>query len=317
MDTTDTPLRPAAWPADDTTIVTDGGLETWLMFHRGIDLPAFAAYPLASDEAGRRLLVDYYRRYLSIAADTRSAVLLETPTWRANPDWGRELGHDPETLETMLTAAVRVVLDLRGEWVGPQPLLVSGAVGPRGDGYVADTAMTVDEAAGYHSFQVERMTADGVDLVTALTIGDVAEAAGFALAARRAGVPSVVSFTVETDGRLPSGTLLGEAIDRTDELTDGAPMHYMVNCAHPTHFASLLDGSPSWTDRIGGVRANASMRSHAELDEMDHLDEGDAADLAERYQGLLRNLPAARVLGGCCGTDERHVGAIVQACRVG
>lgn len=293
-------------------VITDAGLETWLVFHRGVDLPAFAAYPLVATGEGRALLLEYYRSYAEIARTTGTGVLLEAPTWRANPDWAATLGHDLDALGGLLDEAVAVVALVRDEWTAPAPFRIGGCVGPRGDGYVVDTAMSVDAAAEYHAFQVERMAAAGVDQVSALTMGYVAEAAGIAEAAREAGVPVMVSFTVETDGRLPSGQQLDEAIEETDELTGGYPEHYMLNCAHPTHFEHVLDGG-AWTQRIGGLRANASTLSHAELDEMETLDDGDPDDLAARYLALRPALPALRVLGGCCGTDDRHVAAIARA----
>ena len=312
MTLTDRPA-PSRWPSIDTTVVTDGGLETWLLFHRGIDLPAFAAYPLLDSEEGRAVLTEYYARYAEIAAGVGAAVVLEAPTWRANPDWAATLGHGRDELGRYLDDAIALVAEVGRRWGGAQPFLVSGTVGPRGDGYRVDTAMTADESAEYHAFQIGRMAAAGADVITAMTMGYVGEAAGVALAAAAAGVPVVLSFTVETDGRLPSGMALGEAIAETDEITGGAPLHYMVNCAHPTHFAHVLDTSAPWTSRVGGIRANASTLSHAELDEMVELDDGDPTDLAARYVDLRAALPSLQVIGGCCGTDDRHVAAIAAA----
>jgi homocysteine S-methyltransferase len=301
------------WPAAGTTVITDAGLETWLVFQRGIDLPSFAAYPLAGTSTGRALLTEYLRHYTAIAASVGAAIELDAPTWRATPSWAAVLGHDLETLGGLIDQCVDVVQQVRAEWRGDQPFLVGGLVGPRGDGYRVDTSMTPDEAAEYHSFQVDRLAAAGVDVVSALTMGYVGEAAGVALAARAAGVPCVVSFTVETDGRLPSGLSLGEAIVATDAATDSAPLHYMINCAHPTHFDHVLDAAAPWAQRIGGIRANASALSHAELDEMTELDDGDPADLASRYVTLRSLLPNLSLVGGCCGTDHRHVAAIATA----
>lgn len=298
----------------DRTLITDAGLETWLVFQKGVDLPAFAAYPLVATEEGRALLTEYYRSYAAIAAFVGAGVILEAATWRANPDWAAVLGHRPEELAVFIRAAVGVVSDLRPEWTSPAPFLVGGTVGPRGDGYRVDTSMSAEEAADYHAFQIGHMALAGIDQVSAVTMGYVGEAAGVALAAQRVGLPSVISFTVETDGRLPSGQPLAEAIAETDELTGRGPAHYMINCAHPTHFDHVLDGG-DWVQRIGGLRANASALSHAELDVMEELDDGDPADLAARYVGLRPALPGLRVLGGCCGTDHRHVGAIAAAWR--
>ena len=306
---------PTPFPSPDTLVVTDAGLETWLVFDRGVDLPAFAAYPLAASAEGRALLTEYYEHYIAIASDVGAACLLEAPTWRANPDWAATLGHDRAQLADFIAAAVAVPDALRSGWTSAAPFLVGGVVGPRGDGYVIDRAMTPEAAAEYHAFQIECFASTPVDVVTAMTIGYVDEAIGIVLAARRQGLPVVISFTVETDGRLPSGMSLGEAIETTDAATDGYATHYMLNCAHPAHFDAVLDPAADWISRLRGLRANASMLSHAELDEMEALDAGDPADLAARYAALTATLPALQVVGGCCGTDQRHVEAIAQAVR--
>lgn len=299
------------WP-DDGLVVTDAGLETWLLYQRGVDLPAFAAYPLLDTEEGRALLQEYYTPFLTLAAAVGAGIDLETPTWRANPDWAATLGHGTDELALRLRDAVDFVAGFRSRWTGDQPFLVGGTIGPRGDGYVVGAVADPGDAERYHSFQVEHLADAGVDLITAMTIGDVGEAIGIARAARATGVPAVISFTVETDGRLPTGVTLGEAIARTDDATDGSPLHYMVNCAHPEHFADLFDGS-HWTVRLRGVRANASTLSHAELDVMEELDRGDVDALAAQYAVLHARLPRLQVVGGCCGTDHQHVAAMAAA----
>ena len=303
------------WPSSEPFVVTDGGLETWLLFQQGVDLPAFAAYPLTATEEGMRLLTEYYQHYAAIAHAVRASIVLETPTWRANPEWAATLGHDLAALSGFIAASIDLLDGVRNTWPGPGSFLIGGAVGPRGDGYRIDTMMTAEAAMAYHSFQIECMAEHGVDVITGMTIGYVEEAIGIVRAAQAAGVPVVISFTLETDGRLPSGMSLREAIEVTDAATNAGAQHFMINCAHPTHFADLFDGPTAWVSRIVGLRANASRLSHAELDEMVELDEGDPADLAARYVALRSVLPALQVLGGCCGTDHRHVGAIAQAWR--
>jgi S-methylmethionine-dependent homocysteine/selenocysteine methylase len=302
-------------PTTDTLVITDAGLETWLMFEHGIELPAFAAYPLAGDPDGRTLLTHYYEGVADIAERAGAAVLLETPTWRANPDWAALLGHDRVALAELIRQSVDVVAEVRSRR-GATPVLIGGAVGPRGDGYRVDALMDRTEAARYHRFQIDVMAETPVDTVTAFTIGYTAEAVGIAAAARAAGVPVVIGFTVETDGALPSGEKLGDAIDATDAATDGYPTHYMINCAHPTHFDQAVSGGEPWTARIGAIRANASMMSHAELDEATVLDDGDPDDLADRCSALRSVLPSLHVVGGCCGTDHRHVAALASAFRL-
>jgi homocysteine S-methyltransferase len=271
--------------------VTDGGLETDLIFHHGLDLPEFAAFPLVEEERGRALLRDYYDGYAVVAAAAGVGLLLEAPTWRANPDWGARVGYD---------AADQGIAEVR----------VGGLVGPRGDGYVAGEDADPDEAADYHATQAASFAAAGADLVTALTLTGPGEAIGFVRAVRAAGLPAAVGFTVETDGRLPDGTTLRDAIARVDAAA--APDYYVVNCAHPTHVAPALDtggasdapDDTAWLGRIEGLRPNASRMSHAELDE------GDPAELASGVDRLRERLPNLRVVGGCCGTDSRHVAAL-------
>jgi homocysteine S-methyltransferase len=292
--------------------LTDGGLETSLIFHQGIDLPLFAAFPLAQNDEGRAALRAYWEPYLALASETATPFVVDTVTWRANPDWATQLGYGRVALrEANVTAAA-----FAGELAlaaGSERASVTGVVGPRGDGYVVGDAMTADRAAEYHSAQVEALTEGGVDQVAGMTLTYPEEAIGLVQAAQAVGVPSLVSFTVETDGRLPSGHTLREAIDLVDERTGQGPVGYLVNCAHPTHFVdALVEGD--WLRRITGVRANASTMSHAELDAADQLDGGDPEDLADRYNDLLGRLPALELLGGCCGTDHRHLAAIAGRC---
>ncbi|GAB3015809.1 homocysteine S-methyltransferase [Nocardioides flavus (ex Wang et al. 2016)] len=297
-------------PATANGWVTDGGLETDLIFHRGIDLPDFASFPLLDDAEGRAVLEDYYRAYAGVAARAGAGLLLETPTWRANADWGARLGYDPEALRRINREAVAHLRALAHE-LGDRVVttLVVGAMGPRGDGYRAGEH-DAEHYADYHRPQLEAFAEEGADLATAYTLSTVAEAVGVVRAAQDVDLPVAVSFTVETDGRLPDGTALGEAVERLDELTAAAAAHLLVNCAHPDHVAAGVDVAAPWTGRIAGLRVNSSRLSHAELDEAEQLDEGDLADLRETTRRLASDLPAVRIVGGCCGTDARHVAAM-------
>lgn len=294
-------------------LLTDGGLETWLIFHRDVDLPDFAAYPLLESEEGRQLLRDYFDPYLATAAAAGCGFVIGTPTWRTSADWGARLGHDTDALDRLNRLGVEEAVIVRDAAGLDAPVVISGCIGPRGDGYVVETLMTPDEAREYHGAQVASFAATEADLVTAMTITSVEEATGLVLAARDHGMPIVLSFTVETDGRLPSGASLAEAITAVDAATDAYAAYFMVNCAHPTHFDGVLDPEAPWTRRVRAVRANASMRSHAELDDAPDLDEGDPADLATRTRALRDALPWLTVFGGCCGTDERHLDAMARA----
>jgi homocysteine S-methyltransferase len=290
--------------------VTGGGLETDLIFNRGIDLPEFAAFVLIDDEAGVRQMMDYYDGYFAIARERAAGLMLETPTWRANRDWGERLGWDRARLADANRRWIDVIAGLREQWAGSGvPIVLDGHVGPRGDGYVPGAQMSADEAADYHGEQIATLRESGAEMVTTLTVNYVDEAVGIARAAAAEGLASVISFTVETDGRLPTGQPLAEAIDQVDSETGGAPAYFMVNCAHPTHFENDL-GDEVTRERVRGVRANASKMSHAELDQAEELDPGDPQELAGDYSRLRDRLPNLNVLGGCCGTDHRHVAAI-------
>ncbi len=293
-------------PPGDDLMLTDGGLETVLVFEHGLDLPAFAAFPLLDQPGGRDLLTKYHHDYLEIAASHDLGYVLETPTWRANRDWGAQLGYAPDELRRVLHDSVELVAGLRG----PRDV-VSGCMGPRGDGYVPGVAMRPDEAADYHRPQVKEFAESGADLVSAFTLSYVDEAIGIAAAAAEIGIPAVIGWTVETDGRLASGPTLQDAIAAVDASTAGSVAWFMVNCAHPDHVALGLDDG-AWTARIGALRANASRLSHAELDEAEQLDAGDPDELAAGYASLRAGMPGLRVVGGCCGTDARHVAAIAR-----
>jgi homocysteine S-methyltransferase len=296
------------------TCVTDGGLETVLVFHRGIDLPCFASFPLVETGDGIRELRTYFEPYATLARERGVGLVVDTPTWRANPDWGAKLGYDADGLAAANRKAAVVLADFRAEHETPEtPIVVSGAIGPRDDAYRPGALMSAAEAERYHSAQIETLSDTETDMIAGLTLTYPEEAIGIVRAAQRADMPVVVSFTVETDGRLPGGTKLGEAISRVDDETDGAAAYFMVNCAHPTHFSGEFDDGGDWTRRVGGLQANASRKSHAELDEAEELDEGDPAELADEYRRLRPRLPAANVVGGCCGTDHRHVAAIADA----
>ncbi len=303
---------PAGWRLPETAKgwVTDGGLETDLIFHRGLDLPDFASFPLLDDQDGRAALDDYYRGYADVAAQAGAGLLLETPTWRANTDWGARLGYDADALHRVNRDAVAYLRGLAGEVAdGVEQVLVVGAVGPRGDGYLAGD-LDADRYADYHRPQLAAFLDGGADLATAYTLTTVAEAVGIVRAGMDVALPVAISFTVETDGRLPDGTPLGDAIEQLDAATDSGAAHLMVNCAHPDHVGLGLDAAAPWAGRIAGLRVNSSRLSHAELDEAEELDEGDLPDLAARTRALAGSLPSVRILGGCCGTDVRHIAAM-------
>ena len=298
---------------DGGLFLTDGGIETTLIFHQGLELPLFAAFDLLKDEEGTEALRRYYAPYAESARERGLGLVLESPTWRASPGWAEQLGYSLDQLDALNRKAIGLMEELRAEYQGDAPIVISGCVGPEGDGYAPETMLSADEAERYHSTQIGTFADTAADMVTAITMTYAEEATGVTRAAAAVGLPVAISFTLETDGRLPSGQALGGAIQEVDDSTDGGPAYYMINCAHPTHFDDAIAGGEPWLERIGGLRTNASTKSHAELDEAEELDEGDPADLAARHAALKIRLPAVNVLGGCCGTDHRHVDAICGA----
>jgi homocysteine S-methyltransferase len=296
--------------------LADGGIETTLIFLDGHELPYFAAFDLLKSTAGEVALRNYFLTYAELARRFNTGLVLETATWRASADWGDKLGYDATSLATANVSMVRMLEQIRSEYESPQtPFVISGCIGPRGDGYIPDSGMSAIQAEQYHRPQIETFAGTTADLVSAITMNYAEEAVGLALAAKQAGMPVVIAFTVETDGQLPTGQSLGAAIQQVDAATSGYPAYYMINCAHPSHFDHVLRGDEPWLARIRGLRANASRMSHAELNEAPELDAGVPSELGQQYAALKTGaLSHLNVLGGCCGTDQRHIEQIALAC---
>ena len=302
-------------PLGSQLFLTDGGLETTLIFHNGIELPHFASFDLLRNVEGRAVLRDYFVPYIETARQAGLGFILESPTWRANAEWAAKLGYSREALAAINRDGIELMADLRNDYETHQtPMVISGNIGPRGDGYVAGAVMTPEAAAEYHDDQIKVFAESEADMVAAFTMTNVNEALGVVMAAQRHRMPVAIAFTVETDGRLPSGDGLADAIAAVDAATGNGPVYYMINCAHPSHFDGVLASGGSWINRIRGIRANASKRSHAELDSSPDLDAGDPVELGVQYRELMRAFPQLRVFGGCCGTDHRHVAHICASC---
>jgi len=298
----------------EKTFITDGGLETTLVFHHGYDLPAFAAFDVLKKEEGYQVLWDYFAEYAHLARGNNIGLILESPTWRASRDWGRAIGYSEQALEEMNHRSVALLAKIRQRYeTGESPMVISGCIGPRSDGYTVTDKMTAAEAQRYHLGQIATLSRTEADLVTAYTLNYVEEAIGITRAAQAENIPVAIGFTVETNGHLPSGQPLGEAIMAVDRASGIGPAYYMINCAHPIHFEPVLAVNEPWVARIRAVRANASAKSHAELDAMATLDTGDPEDLGQRFARLQTILPRMNILGGCCGTDHRHVDAICRS----
>ena len=315
MTTTATTYRRELPQIGDKVFLTDGGLETTLVYHEDWELPEFAAFVLLDCASGVATLKSYYEQYIELALRYRSGLILESPTWRASPRWGTQLGYTATDLLDVNTRAIQQLAQLRDEHAtADTPMVISGCLGPQGDGYAPANELSIEEAMEYHSFQAQAFANTEADMLCAVTFTYVEEAIGAAMAAKAVNMPIAISFTVETDGALPSGCSIEYAIAAVDNATEGSPAYYMINCAHPTHFRKQLSTGDEWTRRIAGVRANASCKSHAELDSSTELDSGDPRDFGAQYLALRGLLPHLNIMGGCCGTDHRHLEAIAARC---
>ena len=293
--------------------LTDAGLETDLIFNHGIDIREFAVHTLLPESSGRAALAKYLRGYLDLAKSQGTGLVLDSQTWKAHMHWTDDLGATEAEIRTANQDAIKFIAQLREEFAGnTSAVVLNGVVGPCGDAYAPEAAVAIDQAEAYHAKQLAWLAETDADMVTALTFTQSDEAARFARSARTVGLPSVISFTVETDGSLPTGQPLNEAIEAVDAASDNAPAYYMVNCAHPDHFAHVL-GNEAWAQRIRGLRCNASRQSHAELDACEVLDDGNPHELVQQYRDMRQKMPWLNVFGGCCGSDIRHVTEIAYA----
>lgn len=297
---------------DNEVFLTDAGLETWLIFLNNTELRDFSAFELVRSDRGRQALSDYYRPFLNLAERHNRGLIIETPTWRASPDWGARLGYQASDLTEINRESVAFLAELRTASNNGKPVIISGNIGPRGDGYDPGRIMSVGESESFHALQIGAFATTEADMIAAVTLTNVPEAIGIVRAAGKADLPCAIGFTVETDGRLPTGQTLASAIAETDSASSTPPVYYMINCAHPDHFIDELENCGDWAKRIRGIRANASRMSHAELDAAEELDDGNPKELAAQYQQLARLLPNLSVVGGCCGTDHRHIEAIAE-----
>jgi S-methylmethionine-dependent homocysteine/selenocysteine methylase len=294
--------------------LADSGLETTLVFHHGLDLPYFAAFDLLRTGEGVKIITDYYRRHAKIAVEHGAGFVAESATWRASSDWATKLGYSSEALDAANRKAITLLHNIRAEFETEQtPVIISGSIGPRDDGYNPSNFMTASEARHYHKTQIDSLEQAGADIISAMTMTYSDEAIGIVEAAREAHMPVSVSVTVETDGKLPSGKTIAQTIEEIDKATDAYAAYFMINCAHPDHFRDVLARDEKWAGRILGVRANASRMSHAELDAATELDDGNPAELGRDYHDLTTILPNLHIFGGCCGTDHRHIEAIAES----
>ena len=291
----------------DARFMVYAGTGTDLIFNHGIELPGFASFPLLENPETRAVLRSQMEDLVQLSGEMGLGCILDAPTWMANADRAAPLGYEPARLVDVNRDAVALMEEVR-KASGRDDVLVSACIGPRYDPYADIPPMSVDDARRYHSAQLTVLKETSVDLVTAYTFNRLSEAAGCILAARESGLQIVMSLVVETDGCLADGTRLVDAVNAIDAKTDDAALFFMVNCAHPLHFADAMKAHP----RLKGIVSNASSCSHAELDEAETLDEGDPEQLGQETAEMIRRNPAVKVFGGCCGTDMRHLASMAR-----
>ena len=305
--------RPALPNETSRIFLTDGGTETWLIYKAGLDLPNFSSFHLLNDPAASKQIKSYYRAFADIAVEHGTAFIFDSLTYRASRDWGALLGFSEAALVEMNLMALDFYRGVAKEaGLAGDDVVISGCVGPKGDAYELNEALTADGAQDYHQRQVDTFKAGNADIVTALSLSSSQEAIGIVRAAQSAGLPSAISFLVEKDHCLQSGESLRAAIETVDQETDSAAAYFMINCAHPIDFGPALK-SQEWVTRIHGIRANASKAEHSFLNLLGQLDEGDPDELASEYASLRSQFPDMNVFGGCCGTDFSHVRKISSA----
>ncbi|CAF0971053.1 unnamed protein product [Adineta ricciae] len=299
----------------DRFFIISGGLETYLVYQKKMNLPYSATFPVLKSEAGCEVIKDYLSQFAMIAKKYGAGLIFQAVTWRASPDYLKKLGYEIEDLPSIVQQAVDLLVDIRNEYeTETTPIVINASMGPRGDGYNPTTIMSPDEAQTYHSTQINAFSQSKADFITAFTLNYPEEAIGIVRAAKAVNMPIAISFTVSSDGRLPTGQSLKDAIEMVDSVTVKAPIYYMINCAHPNTFEKLLDPKEAWVQRIHGFKSNASKKTHEQLDESKELDDGNPQEFGQCNLALLKKLKHVNILGGCCGTDIRHIEETCKAC---
>lgn len=299
---------------DGSFYLTEGGTETELLYKHGLKLPEFAMFPLLDDAEGLAVSRAMYRRYMEAAAAHGAGILLIGHDYRASPDWGAKLGYSPEGLAEMQRRSIGFLAEIRDEFRDRvEHAYIAGCLGPRGDAYGTGGSMTAEEAEEYHLTQLTTLKGTEADMAVALTFNNVPEAVGAVRAAGRVGLPIGVSLTLSSEGRLRSGPTLREAVEAIDAETGGAAAWMGTNCSHPMEFFPALDDAGPWLDRLRYFRPNAAMMDKLALCKLGHLEDGDPVELGGQMADLALRLPRADILGGCCGTDERHLGEIARS----
>ena len=293
--------------------LTEGGVETEVMYKWGYELPEFAMFPLLDNPEADAVIRNMFRRYLDVAAEQNTGLLLNGHDYRASPDWAAKLGYSAEGLRDMQRRTIQFLDDMRTEYAGRvSDVYIAACIGPRGDAYGTGGEITVDEAEDYHSLQLQNLDGTAADMAVAATFNNIPEAIGVIRAASEKGMPIGVSLTLTPEGRLRSGPSLREAIENVDEATDGRAAWFGTNCSHPLEFEPALYDAGPWLERLRYIRPNAARMDKIALCSLGHLEDGDPVELGEQMGEVARRLPNADIIGGCCGTDERHLSEIAK-----
>ena len=301
--------------AEGRLYLTEGGIETEIMYKDGFELPQFAMFPLLDDPAALEAMKGIWRRMLGVAADAGFCVVLNGLDYRASPDWGKLLGYSDEGLATMQLRCIDFLRDLARDYESHiEKIYISGTIGPRGDAYALHRTITAAEAEDYHSVQLATLARAGVDMAWAMTFNNIPEAVGLTRAAKTAGLPLAMGLTLDSSCKLKSGPTLAEAVTEIDRQTDTGPEFYACNCSHPLEFEPALDGG-EWQGRLRCIRPNASAMEKIALCKLGHLEDGDPVELGAQMADVATRLPHMDIFGGCCGTDERHLREIASQVR--
>jgi len=298
---------------DGKFYLTEGGAETEILYKWGFELPEFAMFPLLDNSEADAVIRGMYRRYFDVAEAHDTGLLILGHDYRASPDWGAKLGYTPEALVEMQHRTIQFLTDMRTEYEGRvTDVYVGGCIGPRGDAYGTGGDITESEAEDYHSVQLTTLKETDADMAVAVTLNNIPEAVGIVRAAAAIGFPVGISLTLTTQGRLRSGPSLREAVESIEEATGGTAAWFGTNCAHPLEFEPAIADSGAWTERLRYIRPNAVKMEQVALCKLGHLEDGDPVELGEQMGDVARRFPRADILGGCCGTDERHLAEIAK-----
>jgi len=293
--------------------LTEGGSETEILYKWSFELPEFAMFTLLDDPEADNVIRGMFRRYFDVAAEHGTAMLLNGHDYRASPDWGAKLGYSSEDLRNVQHRVIRFLDDLRAEYADRvSDVYIAACIGPRGDAYGTGGDISADESEDYHSVQLHNLDGTAADMAVAATFNNVPEAIGVIRAANSIGIPIGVSLTLTPEGRLRSGPSLREAIETIDEASGGGAVWFGTNCAHPVEFEPALADAGPWLERLRYIRPNAAKMDKIALCSLGHLEDGDPVELGQQMGEVARRFPRVDILGGCCGTDERHLSQIAQ-----